>query len=81
MRCLWQEYRKDLAVRAAGLRKGEHGTPEGPKASGSRPKRWCKSAGHGLSSPAGSGHTFRPLRCAAAWPWIMLIWLSFSRLM
>ncbi|MFZ0847907.1 MAG: hypothetical protein WAO08_01715, partial [Hyphomicrobiaceae bacterium] len=35
---------------------------------GSRPKRWCKSAGHGLSSPAGSGHTFRPPRCAAAWP-------------
>jgi hypothetical protein len=34
----------------------------------SRPKRWCKSAGHGLSSPAGSGHMFRPPRCAAAWP-------------
>ena len=35
VRCLCQEYRKDVAVRAspAGLRKGEHGTPEGPKAS------------------------------------------------
>src|SRR5262249_54921119 len=28
-----------------------------------RPSRWCKSASHGLSSPAGSGHMFRPPQC------------------